>query len=152
MDIGFVKKRKLSNLLLEPLLQTQIGLYCIALSLIFSALIGIVIYENLDSLSNILFQLSDGKVTLQTVAAAYVTNIQAWLILCLIGYIVCTIGVSILYTHRLVGPTVAFRKHLAAIEKGNYHHRTVLRKNDAFQVVASQLNDVSALLLQNKQK
>ena len=62
------------------------------------------------------------------------------------AYILCTVGVSMLFTHRLVGPTVAFRKHLIAIESGDFCHRTVLRKNDAFQEVAVQLNDLSAML------
>lgn len=144
---GFrVKKRRLSNLLIQPLLQTQIGLYCIGLSLLFSLFISIILYQNLGSLFDVFFIISDGKVTLQSVTAAYLENIQAWVYLILAAYIVSTVGVSILFTHRLVGPTVAFRRHLDAIASGDYTYRTVLRKNDAFQEVATRLNEVSEFL------
>ncbi len=147
-----VKKRRLSNLLLQPLLQTQIGLYCIALSLIFTALIGIVLYQNLGSLYDVFFTLTDGKVKLHAVVTAYLQNIQAWVLLCLGAYILSTIGISVLYTHRLVGPTVAFRRHLDAIEAGDYSYRTILRKGDAFQEVATRLNEVSEFMEQRQAK
>ncbi len=141
-----VKKRRLSNLLLQPLLQTQIGLYCIALSLIFAFFIGVILYQNLGNLFDVFFTLSDGKVTLQAVVSAYLQNIQAWVYLCFGAYVVSTIAISVLYTHRLIGPTVAFRRHLDAIEAGDYTYRTVLRKGDAFQEVATRLNEVSEFL------
>ncbi len=144
---GFrVKKRRLSNLLIQPLLQTQIGLYCIGLSFLFVALVSVILYQNLGNLFDVFFTLSDGQVTLHTVTAAYLDNIKAWVYLCLAIYVVSTIGISILYTHRLVGPTVAFRRHLDAIESGDYSYRTILRKNDAFQEVATRLNEVSEML------
>lgn len=147
MIFGFrVKKRRLSNLLLQPLLQTQIGLYCIVISFIFAALIAMILYQNLGSLFDVFFSLTDGRVTLQEVTTAYLQNIQAWVFLLLAAYVVSTIGISILYTHRLVGPTVAFRRHLDAIEAGDYTYRTILRKNDAFQEVAKRLNEVSEFL------
>ncbi len=150
---GFrVKKRRLSNLLLQPLLQTQIGLYCICLSLIFTALIGIILYQNLGSLYDVFFTLSDGKLKLHAVVSAYLQNIQAWVFLCLGAYIASTIGISVLYTHRLVGPTVAFRRHLDAIEAGDYSYRTVLRKGDAFQEDATRLNEVSEFMEQRHPK
>lgn len=153
MIFGFrVKKRRLSNLLLQPLLQTQIGLYCIALSLAFAFFIGMILYQNLGGLFDVFFTLSDGKVMLHTVTSAYLQNIRAWVYLCLGAYVLSTIGVSILYTHRLVGPTVAFRRHLDAIEAGDYTYRTVLRKYDAFQEVANRLNEVSEFLESKKTK
>lgn len=147
MIFGFrVKKRRLSNLLLQPLVQTQIGLYCIAISFIFVALIGMVLYQNLGSLFDVFFTLSYGKVSLQDVTEAYLANIRGWVYLLLFAYICTTIGISIVYTHRLVGPTIAFRRHLDAIEAGDYSFRTVLRKWDAFQEVATRLNEVSEFL------
>lgn len=148
---GFrVKKRRLSNLLLEPLLQTRIGMYCILLSLIFACIIAVILYQNLGTLYDVFFELTDGKVKLHGVVLAYLQNIQAWIFLALAAYIICTIGVSIIYTHRLVGPTIAFRRHLEAIKGGDFEHRTILRKGDAFQEVANRLNEVSEFLESKK--
>lgn len=151
MIFGFpVKKRRLSNLLLEPLLQTKIGMYCIGLSIIFAVLIVLILYQNLGTLYDVFFELTDGKVKLHAVVLAYLQNIQAWLFLTVVAYIVFTIGISVVYTHRLVGPTIAFRRHLDAIKGGDFDHRTVLRKGDAFQQVADRLNEVSELLESKK--
>ncbi|RYZ59713.1 MAG: methyl-accepting chemotaxis protein [Proteobacteria bacterium] len=147
MLFGFrIKKRRLSNLLLEPLLQTKIGIYCIAMSLIFMAVVGLILYQNLGNLFDLFFELTDGRVKLHGVIAAYLQNIQALLFLATLAYIIGTIIVSIVYTHRLVGPTIAFKRHLDAIKEGDFAHRTVLRKGDAFQEVATRLNEVSELL------
>ncbi len=147
MIFGFrIKKRRLSNLLLEPLLQTKIGLYCIGLSILFAVVIALILYNNLGTLFDVFFDLTDGSIKLHAVVLSYLENIQAWLFLSAIAYIVLTIGVSIIYTHRLVGPTIAFRRHLDAIKTGDFKHRTLLRKGDAFLEVADRLNEVSELL------
>ncbi len=141
-----IKKRRLSNLLLQPMVQTKIGLYCILTTFLFALIMAVIIYDNLGGIFNLVFQLASGKDEVQVAVANHLSNIQSWLYVCLVAYVVATIGVSIVYTHRLVGPTVAFRNHLDAIERGDYSHRTSLRKNDAFQEVAVRLNEVSVFL------
>jgi methyl-accepting chemotaxis protein len=145
---GFgLKKRRLSNILIEPLLQTQIGLYSIGLSLLFAELVSVILYQNLGSLFDVFFKLSeDGSIALHDMTAAYLDNIKIWIYISFVMYVLGTIAISIIYTHRLIGPTVAFRRHLDAIEAGNFSYRTILRKSDAFQEVAKRLNEVSEML------
>jgi signal transduction histidine kinase len=63
-----------------------------------------------------------------------------------IAYVVVNIVVTILFTHKLIGPTIAFRRHIRMIAEGKLQYRTVLRKGDAFSEVAEDLNNLSALL------
>jgi hypothetical protein len=144
MNFEMLKKRKLSNFLLQPLLQTKIGLYSIGLSFVFALLIGLICYVNLRELFGLIIEMTDAPREVQDIIYSYLSSMQAWIYLCLAGYIGITIAISIWYTHRLVGPTVAFRKHLEAIDKGEFGHRTVLRKSDAFSEVAEKLNELSA--------
>ncbi len=147
MNFGLqFRKRQLSNLLLDPLLQTKIGLYCIALSLIFALLVGFILYENLGSIYDMFFELTNNNVKLHEVVTTYLQNIQAWVYVSLGGYILGTIAISIIFTHNLVGPTIAFSRHLDAIKNSDFKYRTKLRKGDAFQEVAARLNEISELL------
>ena len=50
------------------------------------------------------------------------------------------------YSRKLVGPQIAFRRHIAAIESGDYSSRIVLRKGDAFDDVAHALNQLAETL------
>ena len=60
MSLNFqIKKRKLSNFLLQPLLQTKIGLYCIGLSLVFAALVAWILYSNLGELFEFVIEMTD---------------------------------------------------------------------------------------------
>ena len=147
MNIGFgSKKRQLSNLLLEPLLQTKIGLYCIGLSLLFALICGFILFENLGTIYDMFFELTNNNEKLNVIISNYVQNIQAWIFVSLAGYILGTIAISVIFTHNLVGPTVAFSRHLDAIKMRDFNYRTSLRKGDAFQDVADQLNEISELL------
>jgi hypothetical protein len=51
--------------------------------------------------------------------------------------------VAVIFTHKLIGPTIAFRRHIRMIAEGKFQYRTKLRKGDAFQEVASDLNKLS---------
>jgi len=67
-------------------------------------------------------------------------------------YFFITVAVSIFFTHRLVGPTYAFRRHIRELKNGNYGSRVVLRKGDAFQEVAEDLNDLAVTLEQVRRR
>ena len=62
-------------------------------------------------------------------------------------YIAAIVGFALAYTHQLVGPTVAFRRHIAALRRGDYSARVALRSHDTvFRDVATQLNELAEQL------
>ena len=64
-------------------------------------------------------------------------------------YVAAIVGFALSYTHQLVGPTVAFRRHIAALRRGDYSARIALRSRDTvFRDVATQLNELAAQLQQ----
>lgn len=143
-------RRKVRNVLLQPMLQSKLGIYCIVLSVVFAVALGLVLYFNFSGLVTAILELTDAPEEMREVITDYWQGVQLWIYLMFGVYLVSTIAVSIWYTHRLVGPTVAFVRHLNRLTDGNYDTRTYLRKGDAFCDVADALNRLSAKLEQGK--
>lgn len=147
----FDTKRKTKNLLLEPSLQLKLPIYVLTLSFVLAMLTWIVLYKGFEGLYE--FAMLQGDIGKQVGhIIEYQSRAVAIVIACLlITYVVLTIGISIAYLHRLVGPTRAFRRHIIELKKGNYSSRLTLRKNDAFGEVAGDLNEL-AEVLENKHR
>ncbi len=65
----------------------------------------------------------------------------------LAGYILIVSGLCIGYSHRLIGPVVALRRQIKALQDGNYRARTKLRKSDtAFLEMANDLDELAKTL------
>lgn len=144
-------KRRLSNFLLQPSLQTRMGAYCIVLSFLFSILIALIVYFHLGKLFQFIIELTEAPEEVQTIILSYLSSIQTWVYLSLCAYVVLILLISVLFTHKMVGPTVAFRRHCEALQEGDFQFRTNLRKGDAFVEIAELLNATSERLGQRWQ-
>lgn len=143
---GGKMKRQLRNFLLQPLLQMRIGLYAIVLALCFSIALGAILYANFaDLISNVLL-MTDAQDEVREIFMSYWHNTQLWVYLSFFIYLMATVTISVLYTHKLVGPTVAFRRHIRSLMDGRFTARTYLRKGDAFAEVAEELNHLSEVM------
>jgi len=63
-----------------------------------------------------------------------------------VAYVLLVVGLSVVYVKWLVGPAVAFRRHLASLKGGDYRSRVKLRDNDPFRDLALDLNQLAELL------
>ena len=140
-----VYKRSLRNYLLQPV----------------AIKVGSVLYSSVDyihrigdylrlfgvfGLYEIIVELTDISDDLSSVIQA---RIMGFLVFCaILGliYTLTTLVLSIYYTHRFVGPVVAFRRHVTNLRKGDFSSRVVLRKNDAFAALAEDLNMLASEL------
>lgn len=141
-----VIKRRLRNYLLQPLVQVKLGLYSILLSLGLAVAVGGILYANLRKIYTLILALTDVPEEANEVLATHIAGMSGWLILTVVIYLALTILISVLFTHRLIGPTIAFRRHIRALSEGRYNSRTFLRKGDAFEEVADELNHLSEVL------
>ena len=140
--------RSIKNYALQPLLQVRLGLYSILLSFSFAIIIAGILYFNLAKFSAIIVQLTGVEDEVNDLLAQYIAPAKFQVLLALVAYVVVNIIVTILFTHKLIGPTIAFRRHIRMIADGKYSYRTNLRKGDAFSEVADDLNNLSAQLEQ----
>ena len=66
--------------------------------------------------------------------------------LLLVVYAALVVAVTIIFTHRLIGPTLPIRRHIRALQDGLYSHRVKLRTHDGLQELADDLNDLAEAL------
>ncbi len=143
-------RRKTSNLLIQPTLQLTLPVCLLLLTLGFAAVSAMhshMAYGRLFELAlehteqreffekDLKAQTADFKVVSGALAGAYVLIVMV---------------VSILYAHRLVGPSVAFRRQLEAMKNGDFSQRVKLRKGDAFAEIADDLNELAEIFERDK--
>lgn len=140
------ERRKARNLLLEPRLQLKLPIQLLLLTAFFAVLVSVVLYYGFESLYEF--------VTMQGVMGEQLADairhqshaIAIVFVSLFVGYVLLTIGLAVLYLHKLVGPTVAFRRHIEALKNGDFSARIKLRKNDAFPELATDLNELAEIL------
>ena len=140
------KKRKIRNYLLQPLVQVKLGLYSVLLAFVFAGTVAAILTIHLGDFASIVMALTNVEAEVNELLNTYMTDLWRWLVLSIFVFLVANIVVSILFTHRLVGPTFAFRRHIRSLAEGNYQVRTFLRKGDAFIEVADELNNLAEVL------
>lgn len=143
-------KRRVRNFLLKPLLQVKLGLYSVLLAIAFATIIGVVYYNEFKGLYEIALKFTDLPDEFQELFFAHMRESANWIVSILVIYVLLTLTISIIFTHRLVGPTIAFRRHIHELIAGNFDSRIVLRKNDAFIEVAEDLNRLAEKLKEKK--
>ncbi len=74
-----------------------------------------------------------------------------WIGLLALLFVGGNVAVTILYTHRIVGPAVAFRRHVRDLIEGRYDAKLKLRPNDDFAQLASDLNELSDTMARQQQ-
>ena len=145
-----VYERKLRNFLLQPLLQIRLGLYAIALALAFCLTLGWMFYSNFHRFYELVLELTDLRDDVEALLQTQMRGAMLWFGLALLIYFLGTVILSVFFTHKLVGPTYAFRRQIRELQSGNYGARVVLRKGDAFHEVAEELNQLAVTLEQNR--
>ena len=145
-------KRSLKNYLLLPVLQSKLGLYCVLASLVFTASVLVYGYTSLYGLYEIIVELTDVSEELSQVIEAKISGFLTFCAILGVFYVVSTILLSVYYTHRFVGPTIAFRRHINSLRKNEYGSRVVLRKSDAFSELAEELNMLASELERSKKR
>lgn len=141
--------RSVKNYALQPYLQIKLGLYSVILSVIFAAVITAILYFNLGKLSEIILELTGVPDEVRDLFQQYVNPAIYQILATIAVYVVANIAIAILFTHRLIGPTIAFRRHVKMISEGKYQHRTILRKGDSFTELADDLNRLSSQFEKN---
>ncbi len=114
--------------------------------MVFAVLLWVILYKGFDGIYE--FVMLQGEVGKQigAVIKFQTQNVIVIFSTLTIAYILITVFLSMIYLHKMVGPTIAFRRHIDALKSGNYDSRITLRKNDAFTEVAQELNELAEVL------
>lgn len=143
-------KRRVRNYLLEPRIQLRLGLVNVAMSLGFAlTLLGVLTYHQQLREARWL-ELSGVSPDMQAILTDYQSELFVILAAICVLYVVVSVGFAILFTHRMVGPSYAFRRHIRALREGDYDAYTSLRPHDAFEDIALELNLLSKTLREGR--
>lgn len=138
--------RKLSNFAIAPNKQFRLAFYTIMVGLfIFLSFFAFELWL-LSSLITSLAPLAPEDSNIYPLLADSLR--WSWIGFFLVAALfslVMFLGILVI-SHRFYGPMVALRRHLGALMKGEYSHRTHLRKNDELKEIAHDLNQLSEYL------
>ena len=151
-SLGLDERRKARNFLLKPGIQLRLPLYVLLLSFTFVLLA--VLFGNLyfEQTYITLLQTTTQSEYVQRLLARQTQEFKELALLLLSGYVLLMIVVTVIYTHRLIGPTIPILRHVKALQEGRYAHRVSLRKHDAFSELADELNSLAETLQSSKQR
>ncbi|MFK7823558.1 MAG: hypothetical protein AB8G05_05345 [Oligoflexales bacterium] len=142
-------QRRLRNYLLQPLLQVKLGLYSIILALCFSSVIILIVYLNMKDFADIVVVLTEHESEIRELFFEYAAISQWWISFFVLGFLLSNIIISVTYTHKLVGPTIAFKNQLERLRSGDFSQKVSIRKGDAFMEIANELNLLTEILEEN---
>ena len=145
-------RRRVVNLLLQPFVQLRVGLANVTISLIFVCLLGGYAYTKLVHFADVVVTLTQADKEIFQLLSGYLSNVAWTTVIGAVVFILVTLFLDVWLTHKMVGPTVAFRRHIKELMEGNFQAKTSLRRGDAFTEVADDLNLLSEKLQQYVRK
>ena len=144
--------RKVANFLLKPIIQLKIGFVQSVLSLSFVCGLGWYSWAKLHQLTEVVSTLTQADEEISTMISSYLRSVAEVAAGSALVFILVTISVTIMMTHKLIGPTVAFRRLIKELLQEKFGAKITLRKGDAFQEVADDLNSLSEFLTKFSKK
>ncbi len=150
MSNSSYENRSVRNYILAPMLQLKFGLYFIVLSALFVGGVTGLIYGRLNDIFQLVIELTDVPDEISLVIQGEIFSLQFYILIVSVLYFLLALTISVFLTHRMVGPTIAFQRHIRSLINGDFNAKTFLRKKDAFTEVADHLNELSDHLKSGK--
>jgi len=120
----------------------KLPLYTLILSFTFGLLALLLFYIYFEQLYVMMLENTTQGSYLRTAVSMQTNNFLEATSMLLI------VAVTTIYTHRIIGPTVALKRHIRALKDGLYSHRVHLRKHDELKDMAADLNELAEILEQ----
>jgi methyl-accepting chemotaxis protein len=135
----------------QPVIQLKIAAYNALVAAIFSLAMALLFYKNLNTFAETFIEHTQADDA--TIAQVYhhIEGVRIWALLTLIGYVGISIAVSLKITQQMVGSTVGFRRHIRALANGDLSKRIAVKRGDAFQDVAEELNYLTDSLAKSRE-
>ena len=123
--------------------QVVLALYSVVLGGAFAAgVVGVMNSAKERATALAMDMVTDDAVLQGAIDGAF-RQTYPWVALLALLFVAGNVAVTILYTHRIVGPAVAFRRHVRDLIEGRYDAKLQLRPNDDFAELAQDLTELS---------
>lgn len=135
-----LRRRRVRNYLINPKLQLKFST--------MSTFLLIAVHSAITAVFMIFFNfLTSFNFELPYVFPA----VLAALVLSYVSLLVMAFVLSIIASHRIIGPLEKIRQHLEKVAQGDFSGEVRLRKRDELQDIALRMNELTEKLRQNSQ-
>jgi hypothetical protein len=137
------KKRNLKYVLIEPFKQIKLGIYVMALSVVFVCFASYLIYGALTAQYQQvmdIFQVVDASKQWELTTNDVFKSSALKIILLFSVYILALMGVVLRFTHKIYGPLVSIERYIDRVSAGHYRDRVKTRDHDDLQTLVGKLN------------
>ena len=138
-------RRKASNIIVDPKALIRFSLPFLALIIFGVGMILVVHRQVLNTLGEV-DSLTNYNPTTSVAIAAAIGRVTTTGMVGILVFGLVTLVLWIIYSHRIFGPTVPFRRHIGKLLEGDYTTRIQLRRTDEFKDIAGDLNKLAAKL------
>jgi signal transduction histidine kinase len=147
-----IQRRRKLNMLLQPGLQLKLPLILLSVTVVFAVFqMGHAYYAYNQIFGSVLKEAGQPKFLEDLIHDQTRDFIKVSTEIAL-AYILLIVALSVGYAHKMIGPTIAFRRHIEAMKNGDYSSRIHLRKGDAFVEMQDDLNELASLLERDDKK
>ncbi len=147
-DATVPMKRKLRNYYVNPITQRKFAAQMLAVVLGSVALLNFFSLWKINQLTSLL---SNAK-AMDSIRTEY-SAFMVWICLgAFLGVGLFSFVISLLMSHRFVGPMIAIERQLLAMAQGDFRGRLKLRKDDEMKIIAQRLNELADSLQKSTKK
>lgn len=142
-------KRAAKSTLIEPFKQMKIGVYVLAVTVIFLVVAGMLFvnafvqqYEHVMEIFSVVDPSTKWELVLNDVFYANAVKLSA----AFVTYLGVLFAVIFRLTHRYYGPLVSISRFVQQMSQGHYGNRVTIRKGDELLDLVEELNLMAAAL------
>jgi hypothetical protein len=140
------QRRRFANVLVEPGLQLGLPALLLAITFAFAALQAGHAYLAYGRFYQVVLAETSASDALQAIIHGQTRNFLVASGAITLAYAIIVLIASVAWAHRMVGPVVAFRRHVEALKNAEYASRVHIRRFAAFAELARDLNELAELL------
>lgn len=138
-------RRKLANYVIDKRALARLSVPFIVMTVLSVALVIIIRWQVMEALQKVEIVGFENLGTMNELLKVQSAITVIGTVGIVIFAIIC-LGLWIIYSHRIFGPTVAIRRHVECLSKGDYSSRIHLRTTDEFRELSAELNHLAEIL------
>ncbi len=133
-------KRKVQNIFVLPGIQARLFAPFLTMLVVAVVLINGILFVVFSALYRAFPDLTpeQGEALSQMLYNSVITSAIGLALMAFLGF-----ALTIIISHRLLGPLVSIKRHMQSLIEGRYEGRLRLRKNDELHFLADQINSLA---------
>lgn len=141
-------RRSIKNIMVDSRFQLTYVLYFISFGLISATIVIAIVSHFQKKFFELVMSASDKDVSpaLFLGFGGIMQDMAITLAVFVVSYSIVGVGLAMLLSHKIIGPTTAIKKFISDLKDGQFGKQLHLRKGDELRDLESDLNELSKIL------